>query len=35
MLKIGTGHRDLNKEKIAQYKLEVFQQLKILKQQKY
>lgn len=34
MLKIGiTGHRDLRKEKIVQYKLEVYQQLKILKQQ--
>jgi hypothetical protein len=33
MLKIGiTGHRDLKKEKIAQYKLEVHQQLKMLKQ---
>lgn len=34
MLKIGiTGHRDLRREKIVQYKLEVYQQLKILKQQ--
>ena len=34
MLKIGiTGHRDLQKEKITQYKLEVLKQLKILKQQ--
>lgn len=34
MVKVGiTGHRDLNKEKITQYKLEVLKQLKILKQQ--
>lgn len=34
MLKIGiTGHRELRKEKITQYKLEVLKQLKILKQQ--
>lgn len=34
MVKVGIiGHRDLKKEKIAQYKLEVHQELKMLKQQ--